>query len=33
MEEKRPLLIGELAQADALYLINSVRHWVELELV
>ncbi len=30
---QRPLLIGELARADALYLINSVRRWVELELV
>ena len=29
----RPLLIGELARADALYIINSVRRWVELELV
>ena len=29
----RPLSIGELARADALYLINSVRRWVELELV
>ena len=30
---ERPLPIGELARADALYLINSVRRWVELELV
>ncbi len=29
----RLLSIGELARADALYLINSVRRWVELELV
>ena len=29
---ERPLPIGELARADALYLINSVRRWVELEL-
>lgn len=29
----RPLPIGELARADALYIINSVRRWVELELV
>ena len=30
---ERLLPIGELARADALYLINSVRRWVELELV
>lgn len=30
---ERPLPVGELALADALYLINSVRRWVELELV
>ena len=29
----RPLPVGELERADALYLINSVRRWVELELV
>lgn len=29
----RPLPVGELARADALYIINSVRRWVELELV
>ena len=30
---ERPLPIGELARADAVYIINSVRRWVELELV
>ena len=30
---ERALPIGELARADALYLINSVRRWVELELI
>ena len=30
---ERPLPSGELARADALYIINSVRRWVELELV
>ena len=30
--KERTLLVGDLARADALYLINSVRHWVELEL-
>ena len=30
---ERPLPIGELARADALYIINSVRRWVELKLV
>ena len=30
---ERPLPFGELARADALYLINSVRRWVKLELV
>ncbi len=30
---ERRLSIGELARANALYLINSVRRWVELELV
>lgn len=28
-----PLPSGELARADAVYIINSVRRWVELELV
>ena len=31
--KERTLLVGDLAEADALYLINSVRRWVELELV
>ena len=30
---ERALKIDDLARADALYLINSVRRWVELELV
>lgn len=30
---ERPLPVGELARADAVYIINSVRRWVELELV
>ena len=30
---ERPLPSGELARAEALYIINSVRRWVELELV
>ena len=31
--KERTLLVGDLAEADALYLINSVRRWVELELI
>ena len=30
--KERTLLVGDLARVDALYLINSVRRWVELEL-
>ena len=31
--KERTLLVGDLARADALYLVNSVRRWVELEAV